>query len=61
MYSLAVIHGTPWLASLISLLNSMGALFILMHVAIQVVYCHYMLIPFVELNFCDMLNFGTFV
>ena len=29
-------------------LNSAGALLILMHVAIQVVYCHYMLTPFVE-------------
>ena len=45
MYSLAVVHGMP---SLISLLNSAGALFIPMHVAIQVVYCHYMLTPFVE-------------
>ena len=31
-----------------SLLNSAGALFILMHAAIQVVYCHYVLTPFVE-------------
>ena len=29
-------------------LNSAGALLILMHAAIQVVYCHYMLTPFVE-------------
>ena len=29
-------------------LNSSSALLILMHAAIQVVYCHYMLTPFVE-------------
>ena len=34
-------------------------LLVLMHAAIQAVYCHYMLTPFV--NVCGMLNFGTFV
>ena len=29
-------------------LNSSSALLILMHAAIQVVYCHYMLTPFME-------------
>ena len=52
MYSLAVAHGTPCMPSLSSLinrvLNSVDALFILTHVAIQVVYYHYMLTPFVE-------------
>ena len=52
MYSLAVVHGTPRMPSLSSpinrVLNSAGTLFILTHVAIQVVYCHYMLTPFVE-------------
>ena len=45
MYSLAVVHGMPCMPSLSLLLNSMDALFILMHVAIQVFY---MLTPFVE-------------
>ena len=43
LYSLAVVNGMPCmpsLSSLIHLLNSMGALLILMHVAIQVVGCH---------------------
>ena len=52
MYSLAVVHGTPCMPSLSSLinrvLNSAGALFILTHVAIQVVCCQYMLTTFVE-------------
>ena len=48
MYSLAVIYGISCMPSLSSLLISVGALFILMHTAIQVVYCHYMLTPFVE-------------
>ena len=55
MYILAVINGrhcTPLLSSLINnamyVLNSVGTLLILTHAAIQVVYCHYMLTPFVE-------------
>ena len=56
MYSLAVVHGMPCMLSLSLLLNSMGALFILTHAAIQVFYCHYILIPFV--NVCGMyVNF----
>ena len=39
MYSLAVVHGTPCIPSLSSLINSHArALLILMHAAIQVVY-----------------------
>ena len=52
MYSLAVVYVTPCMPSLSSpinrVLNSVGALFILTHVAIQVVYCQYMLTTFVE-------------
>ena len=48
IYSLTIVHGMPCMPSLISLLNSVGALFVLMHVAFQVIYCHYMLTPFVE-------------
>ena len=48
MYSLAVVHGMPCMPSLNSLLDSVGALFILTHAAIQVVYCYYMLTPSVK-------------
>ena len=48
MYSLTFVHGIPCMPSLISLPDSMGALFILPHAAIQVVYCHYVLTPFVK-------------
>ena len=34
-------------------------LLVLMHAAIQAIYCYYMLAPFV--NVCGMLNFGTLV
>ena len=40
--------------------ESVGALFILMHAALQVVYCHYMLTPFMECLWY-MLNFDTLV
>ena len=42
-------------------LNSAGALLVLlMHAAIQVVYCHYMLTLCVK-NLYGMLNFDTFI
>ena len=52
MYCLAVIHDTSCISSLTSspmyehcILNSTGVLLVLIHAAIQVVYCHYMLTP----------------
>ena len=56
LYSLAVVHGTPYMPSLISLLNSAGALFVLMYAANISCLLSLHVNTFLW-NVCCMLNF----